>query len=546
MRLSLWDSAWSGIISVAMLGYVFSFFFGVGGGIFGFFLIAIALLLLSFRFRMLFAEIKSMQSFVLPASIWTLLVAAHAALPSNYIDDGVYYAQSVRWFETYGLIKGLGNLDPNLAQGSLLHLLSAITNLSFLGFRFNDFAAFTLWLIGMEVLYIRPNLKTGLFVVLAFTLLFSLWMISAENTDVFLIVIFIKIFLLLKRHASSISKPLLLGLIALAIGTKASALPLVLLLLTPYFRPWHLSIRISLFVLIPLFILFFKSWFITGYPLFPFHPWQPFEVAWALPNQYFHFSQIVSFFSAYVLNPSGFSDVNNVTGLNRLQILFSPTHWKGVFHIVYGVVLCASFLLFRQTQGSYRLLVPIYAFTIIYIASSPQPRIALPYLILLVCLLANHYHGVFFTFKMIKSFRAKFNHRTIIAFPTLFVFSMLFLPWSFAESWFRGNGITSYRTLKTAYLVKPHPTWQSIAVVKKEINGISFYQPLEKNGFCYDAAFPCLVMPVQDYLDETYYFAPVPLGSSIRSGFGYEAWEIDRIHLEEWNSFSHRLRRLWR
>lgn len=50
-----------------------------------------------------------------------------------HYDTGLYHAQSIRWIEEYGIVKGLGNLHCRLAYNSSAFSLSALFSFSFLG-----------------------------------------------------------------------------------------------------------------------------------------------------------------------------------------------------------------------------------------------------------------------------------------------------------------------------------------------------------------------------------------------------------------------------
>ncbi len=50
-----------------------------------------------------------------------------------HYDTGLYHAQSIRWIEEYGVVKGLGNLHCRLAYNSSAFSLSALYSFSFLG-----------------------------------------------------------------------------------------------------------------------------------------------------------------------------------------------------------------------------------------------------------------------------------------------------------------------------------------------------------------------------------------------------------------------------
>ena len=62
-----------------------------------------------------------------------LLFAYGASRGIIHYDTGLYHAQSIRWIEEYGIVKGLGNLHCRLAYNSASFALSALYSFAILG-----------------------------------------------------------------------------------------------------------------------------------------------------------------------------------------------------------------------------------------------------------------------------------------------------------------------------------------------------------------------------------------------------------------------------
>lgn len=62
-----------------------------------------------------------------------LLYAYGASRGILHYDTALYHAQSIRWIEEYGIVKGLGNLHCRLAYNSASFALSALYSMAFLG-----------------------------------------------------------------------------------------------------------------------------------------------------------------------------------------------------------------------------------------------------------------------------------------------------------------------------------------------------------------------------------------------------------------------------
>ncbi len=80
--------------------------------------------------------IKSMKNvkwyyYVLLGVISLVCIALASKTPGHY-DTYLYHAQSVRWIEEYGIVKGLGNLHNRLAYNSAIFSLDALFSFKFL------------------------------------------------------------------------------------------------------------------------------------------------------------------------------------------------------------------------------------------------------------------------------------------------------------------------------------------------------------------------------------------------------------------------------
>lgn len=65
--------------------------------------------------------------------LFLLLYAYGASRGILHYDTALYHAQSIRWIEEYGIVKGLGNLHCRLAYNSASFALSALYSMAFLG-----------------------------------------------------------------------------------------------------------------------------------------------------------------------------------------------------------------------------------------------------------------------------------------------------------------------------------------------------------------------------------------------------------------------------
>lgn len=79
-----------------------------------------------------------------------------------HYDTGLYHAQSIRWLEEYGVVKGLGNLHCRLAYNSSSFALSALYSMSFLGGQsYHCCAGFLAFLLAKVCLEITDSIRKG-------------------------------------------------------------------------------------------------------------------------------------------------------------------------------------------------------------------------------------------------------------------------------------------------------------------------------------------------------------------------------------------------
>ena len=73
-------------------------------------------------------------AWLLLASVLLFLLYAYGTSRGIlHYDTALYHAQSIRWIEEYGIVKGLGNLHCRLAYNSASFALSALYSMAFLG-----------------------------------------------------------------------------------------------------------------------------------------------------------------------------------------------------------------------------------------------------------------------------------------------------------------------------------------------------------------------------------------------------------------------------
>ncbi|MDE5599017.1 MAG: hypothetical protein K2J04_14465, partial [Lachnospiraceae bacterium] len=149
-QVKRWDSyVMCGLAGITVYAQTFSIFVQVGL-IANVVLVGICLVIACLCRKRLRAELlKKMEKLqdgdkaVRKKTIWMtaflvllfLLFSYGASRGIIHYDTGLYHAQSIRWIEEYGIVKGLGNLHCRLAYNSASFALSALYSFAFLGGR---------------------------------------------------------------------------------------------------------------------------------------------------------------------------------------------------------------------------------------------------------------------------------------------------------------------------------------------------------------------------------------------------------------------------
>lgn len=117
---------WLGVTATCATLVAWHLFFPIDGWVWAVLgPIAAAGLLLELRRRRGTFAIRLRERWVLALFLaaFAFRLAARAALPLSFPDDGLYYTQTVRWYALYPAVPGLGNLNPSLAFNNAYHLL---------------------------------------------------------------------------------------------------------------------------------------------------------------------------------------------------------------------------------------------------------------------------------------------------------------------------------------------------------------------------------------------------------------------------------------
>lgn len=219
-----------------------------------------------------------------------------------HYDTSLYHAQSIRWLEEYGVVKGLGNLHCRLAYNSSSFALSALYSMAFLGGQSYHcaagFLAFILSKVCLEMAdsFHRRRLHTSDFArVTAIYYLVNIFdeMISPAS-DYFMVMIAFYIVTrqleLLERKENEILPYALLCVAGVFLMTvKLSAALILLLVAYPAFylvkgrrfKDITAYLVMGLVVVLPYLI---RNVIISGWLVYPFTQIDLFRVKWKIPK----------------------------------------------------------------------------------------------------------------------------------------------------------------------------------------------------------------------------------------------------------------------
>ena len=217
-----------------------------------------------------------------------------------HYDSYLYHAQSIRWIEEYGIVKGLGNIHVRFAYNSSFFALSALYSMKFLCgvslHAVNGFIAVLLWTEVMKLFQSHKNKTTMVTDFARFGALYYLTIvysgIVAPASDyaimcvVFLIII--KWLELLEKDVHDIPPYALLCVAGVYAVTLKLTAGLILILLI---KPASMLIRekkwkdIGIYILmgaVTLFPWMARTVIISGYLLYPFPALDIFNVDWKI------------------------------------------------------------------------------------------------------------------------------------------------------------------------------------------------------------------------------------------------------------------------
>lgn len=224
-----------------------------------------------------------------------------------HYDSDLYHAQSIRWIEEYGVVKGLGNLQVRFAYNSSVFALSAFYGLKFLtGYSMHAVSGFFAFLLSTKVLELGQSIKNKMFRLSDFARLAAFYYLTlicdevvspASDYAIMCTVFYLAItwLSLLEKEKVTGEKqitPYALLCVggAFAVTLKLTAGLILLVVLKPagYLIKEKKGKEIALYLLLGILTVFpwmARTVVISGYLLYPFPQLDIFSFDWKIPAQ---------------------------------------------------------------------------------------------------------------------------------------------------------------------------------------------------------------------------------------------------------------------
>ncbi len=220
-----------------------------------------------------------------------------------HYDTGLYHAQSIRWIEEYGVVKGLGNLHCRLAYNSSSFALSALYSMAFAGGRsYHCAAGFVAWILAKVcIMEITGSLRQGRLRISDFARVMGIYylviifdeMVSPAS-DYFMVLlafyIVIRFLELAEQETKEIIPYALLCVLGVFLVTvKLSAALILLLVIYPTCRllrdrRWKETAVCLLLGAVTALPYLIRNVLLSGWLVYPFTQIDLFNAAWKIPK----------------------------------------------------------------------------------------------------------------------------------------------------------------------------------------------------------------------------------------------------------------------
>ncbi|MCD8130028.1 MAG: hypothetical protein LUE16_01905 [Lachnospiraceae bacterium] len=295
-----------GMILATVYAQVFSLFAGVGfGANVGLILICVALIFAFHQEMMEFLQNKFKShgiAYRLAVFALFLLWAYFTSRGTMIYDSDLYHAQSIRWIEEYGVVKGLGNLHLRYAYNSSVFCAAALYSMKFVfGQSMHTLSGYFAFLLSISVLRIGKCVRRRKLLWSDFARIAAAYymtricdeVVSPASDYPAMRLVFLIVTAWLEQLESDEKDEIAPYALLCVAGVYAVSVKVTVgLLLLLVIRPAYLLIRqkrvMEIFLYIGMGVLILAPWMtrtvlISGYLLYPYPALDLFDVDWKIP-----------------------------------------------------------------------------------------------------------------------------------------------------------------------------------------------------------------------------------------------------------------------
>lgn len=516
-----------GVLLIMVVAHVWAFFAGFGI-LFHVVLLGVNVLVSSFYFTQVkvfvdttFTGIMAMpRNYIMLLGAIFLLILYQSSLSNAYLDNEVYYIQTIKWLNEYGFVKGLANFDILLAQTSGWHIVQSAFSFHFLHPYLNDLGGFFLVLLNGFAIhhFSQEKNKKSLFAWLPILNVLLFYIASTPSPDLGIFIFFIGLLMVFwKAYRQPTPDDFMLACLLFlgAFLIKITAFGLVLfplILLLKWQQKSAKVLWISLFFGVLMAGLWMgKNLVLSGLPLYPSYVGAAFvELPNQLPKEVYAYS--LSTEKLYDF----FAKVQEVQHLSFLQLIiqwFSYSKVSMLMNTLIFLLLSLFPLLLRRKSWSrkYKVLYFSFVVQIVFLAcTSPNYRFAL------------HYVAVFVLVLLAKSITDKRQQWAMIALSQVVVGWGVFFPATF-DTWFSKSMDYHRSKFQVENLVFPKATSAlDLAFQTERIDDLYYQSPsLEAHYWISgDGELPCVHhIQLLKSAQQTQYYPKLLDSTNIAKGF---------------------------
>lgn len=412
-----------------------------------------------------------------------------------HYDTGLYHAQSIRWLEEYGVVKGLGNLHCRLAYNSSSFALSALYSMAFWGGQsYHCAAGWVAFLLAVNCLEMAGSLKTKRLRISDFARVMCVYylvnifdeMVSPAS-DYFMVLIAFYIVIrwldLLDKKIRDILPYAMLCVLGVFLMTvKLSAALILLLVIFPAYylireKHWG-EIAVYLIMGIVTALPFFvRNVLISGWLVYPFTQIDIFDVAWKI-------SKGMADYDAREIQVygRGYTDVTRfdisvgewlpdwfraLAGSDKLLVAAAAV--SICILLIYGIGMACGW--WEKRPDVFLVQITVAGSFLFWLCTSPLMRYGCVYVYLTSAVILG---GVYDAFVSVG--RKAIRMCTVAAVSVLLLYKGVALGREIAVS-----HVNDYWIIQKDY--------DNYETLSYEINGITFYYPAEGDRVGYDS-FP--------------------------------------------------------